>query len=197
MTLSEEIMLDEASGVRLSHLQLADKESLVALLQDPLIHKHTLVIPNPYKLDDAEWFINLNLEHRKKAREAGRPSLYWCIRDASSSVVGMISLERLSTTKTFEHILELGYYLSADLRGKGIMPKAVRVLCRIGFESWGARRIQAGIFSFNKASGRVLQKSGFQFEATLRKYYSKPGVEELIDCNLYALIKEDWKETDL
>ena len=46
------------------------------------------------------------------------------------------------------------------------------------------RRLEAPVFAWNPASMRVLEKSGFVREATLRQSVTKDG--ELIDSVLYA-----------
>ncbi|KAJ3196001.1 hypothetical protein HK101_010417 [Irineochytrium annulatum] len=193
MTMPDDIVLDEALGVRLSHLQPTDSARLVEILQDQGIQKH-MFMPNPYSASDADSFIGRVQQHLREAAATGRPSRYWCIRDADSNLIGNINLAPLTTTKSFDHVMKIAYYLSSEWRGKGIMPKAVNAVCGIAFESLGVRRVEAGIFAFNKTSGRVLEKLGFHFEGTLRNYYSKPGVEELIDCDMYSMIEEDWNK---
>lgn len=70
------------------------------------------------------------------------------------------------------------------------MPKVVEALLKIGFEEIGLARVQANIFHFNKSSGRVLEKCGFQFEGILRDYDLKNG--ELLDARSYSVLKKDW-----
>ncbi|KAJ3295473.1 hypothetical protein HDU76_006834, partial [Blyttiomyces sp. JEL0837] len=61
-------------------------ESLVSLLQDPIIHKNTLVLPNPYTLSDADWFINFCVKETEAQREKGLPPLHYSIREVVGDV---------------------------------------------------------------------------------------------------------------
>lgn len=49
-------------------------------------------------------------------------------------------------------------------------------------------RIYAEPFAYNTASCRVLEKSGFQYEGTLRKNAVKNG--KVLDMKLYSKIRE-------
>jgi len=64
---------------------------------------------------------------------------------------------------------EIGYWLAEPYWGKGIMTEAVTLLTRYIFANYpDILRIYADIFSFNPASGRVLEKCGFHKEAVHR-----------------------------
>ena len=56
------------------------------------------------------------------------------------------------------------------------------------FENTGIIRLYAEPYARNKASCRVLEKSGFKLEGTLRKCAVKNGITE--DMLMYAKIKE-------
>ena len=56
------------------------------------------------------------------------------------------------------------------------MTDAVRALVPVAFERPGIARIQAGIFSNNPASMRVLEKCGFIREAVHKNAITKNGV---------------------
>lgn len=49
-------------------------------------------------------------------------------------------------------------------------------------------RIFAGIFEWNPASMRVLEKAGYSFEGRLRKSVTKDG--QTIDQMLYAIVRD-------
>ena len=56
------------------------------------------------------------------------------------------------------------------------------------FENTDIIRIFAEPFSYNKASCRVLEKSGFQYEGTL--YSNAVKNDRITDMKMYALIKK-------
>ncbi len=82
---------------------------------------------------------------------------------------------------------ELGYYIAEEYWGKGIMTEAVKQICDYVFQNSDIIRIYAEPFSYNKASCRVLEKAGFQYEGTLRSNAVKSG--NVIDMKMYSRIK--------
>jgi RimJ/RimL family protein N-acetyltransferase len=168
-----------------------DAEDLCQILQDQWIHKCTLVIPNPYTLDDANWYINRTLEKHKEWEAQGKEPLQFCMRSTETGkVIGNIGID-YEENPCKAPTGELGYYLDSQYRGKGLMSKAVEQIVANAW-TWDIVRIEAGIFSFNNASGRVLEKSGFTFEGTLRSRYKKSG--GFVDCKMYALVRQNNSE---
>ena len=82
---------------------------------------------------------------------------------------------------------ELGYYIAEEYWGKGIMTEAVKQICDYVYKNSDIIRIYAEPFSYNRASCRVLEKAGFQYEGTLRSNAVKGG--KVIDMKMYARIK--------
>ena len=70
---------------------------------------------------------------------------------------------------------EVGYDLMREHWGKGYMTEAVEALVSYGFDALGLERIEATVDPENVASMRVLEKSGFQHEGTLRKRFHYKG----------------------
>jgi [ribosomal protein S5]-alanine N-acetyltransferase len=85
---------------------------------------------------------------------------------------------------------EIGYTLSRDYWGKGIMTEAVKCIIRFAFEEMKINRIEAVHFSENEASGRVMQKAGMSFEGLLRQRRFAKG--RYWDLKYYAILKSDW-----
>jgi RimJ/RimL family protein N-acetyltransferase len=82
---------------------------------------------------------------------------------------------------------ELGYWLGAPFRGRGVMTEAIRAFTDDAFERFSLTRIFALPFAHNAASCRALEKAGFALEATLRKSAVKEG--QILDQRLYARIR--------
>jgi RimJ/RimL family protein N-acetyltransferase len=51
----------------------------------------------------------------------------------------------------------------------------VNLICDYGFRELGVIKIYSGVFSFNTASQRVLEKCGFEREAVLKNAVIKNG----------------------
>ncbi len=76
---------------------------------------------------------------------------------------------------TRHSVAELGYDLTRELWGQGLMTLAVETVVSWGFEHLELNRIQATVMVGNVASARVLEKCGFHREGTLREYGVKGG----------------------
>jgi ribosomal-protein-alanine N-acetyltransferase len=84
---------------------------------------------------------------------------------------------------------ELGYWLAEPYWGRGIITEAVRLLTHYAFENLGLIRVQAGVFSRNTASMRVLEKAGYVKEGIMRNALIKKGV--VMDLHMYAILKPE------
>ena len=87
---------------------------------------------------------------------------------------------------------EIGYAMSPDYWGRGLMPEAVAALLRYGFEDLGLRTIWCGHYDFNRKSRRVVEKSGFRYRFTDRRWVELMG-EERTELH-YALTRKEWEE---
>ncbi len=131
------------------------------------------VFPSPYTLEDAHRFITM--------ATGSTPNLFLAI-DVKGEAVGSIGIHPLEDVK--RRSAEVGYWLSESFWGKGIVTDAVRSLVPVVFKRNDIIRLQAGIFSNNPASMRVLEKCGFTREAVHRNAISKNGV--LLDEVIYV-----------
>lgn len=84
---------------------------------------------------------------------------------------------------------ELGYVLSKDYWGQGIMPEAASAVIRYVFEEVGLDVLFCGHFTRNRQSARVQEKCGFRF-LSVSKYETRLGSIE--DCVLNYMTKEDY-----
>jgi RimJ/RimL family protein N-acetyltransferase len=81
----------------------------------------------------------------------------------------------------------LGYWLAEPFWNKGIMTEAVKLITDYAFEHLNLNRIFAQPYDRNRASMRVLEKAGFQFEGRLKGNVYKE--DEILDQLLYAKLK--------
>ena len=88
------------------------------------------------------------------------------------------------------NVAEIGYVLSQDYWGKGIMTEAAKEVIAFGFNHMDVVRIQARCFVDNKGSARVMEKSGMSFEGTMRKMMFAKGKHQ--DVHMYSILKEDF-----
>lgn len=85
----------------------------------------------------------------------------------NNKVIGSIGLEKLSITlnEPYDNYIgrEIGYVLSRDYWGKGIMPEAVKRVIRFCFEEEQYDFLLCSHYITNNQSKRVIEKCGFRF----------------------------------
>ena len=88
--------------------------------------------------------------------------------------------------------LEMGYALLPSERGKGYCTEAAQIMVDYLFLSKDIVCIQATTDVGNVASQKVLEKTGFQKEGTMRKRFFSNG--EWKDTVMFSILREEWKE---
>ncbi len=136
-------------------------------------------LPYPYTEKDAEGYISAMLNADKNA-------VYAFAIAVDDKAVGSIGVFRKDNIHS--KTAEMGYYISESYWGKGIGTSAVKQVCKYIFKNTDIIRIFAEPFAFNAASCRILEKSGFEYEGTLRSNAVKNGA--VVDMKMYSIIKE-------
>lgn len=147
-------------------------------LQDPLIPKFT-TIQAGYTLENAQYFVNVKSpEFFAEKREFPLAITH------DGEFAGVISLHSI---KIADHCAEVGYWISAHMRDKGICGSAVHLITEYGFTTIGFRRIQAIVDLTNAPSRALLLSHGYEFECLMRSASTTPdGVQ--VDSALYSAI---------
>lgn len=166
---------------RLRHWDYSDRESLVKYAGNPQITRFMSDgFSNISTPDGAAKFIEF--------ANSGSNKIYRAIEVGSEAIGGIgVSMQ----TDIYRKNAELAYWLAEPFWGKGIISTAISQLAEEAFETLEIDRIFAKPFHTNKASHRVLEKSGFRLEAVLEKTVFKNG--EYLDEYIYAIrnIKTD------
>lgn len=137
--------------------------------------------PYPYRLPDARKWLNMVGDLKDDVILAV---------EVKGEAAGGIGLHGLKDVYRYNG--EIGYWLSEQHWGKGIMSEAVSMMVDYAFIQTHWLRLFACIYENNHASMRVLEKSGFKKEAIHRRAVMKKG--KLQDEHLFALLKEDWEK---
>jgi RimJ/RimL family protein N-acetyltransferase len=165
-----DVKLRELTDSDLAKLsEYADNEKVSVNLRD--------AFPKPYTMRDAENF--------KKIIDSQDPKTFFAI-EYNGEYVGNISLS--IGNDVYRKSAEIGYFIGEPFWNKGIATKAVSLITDWGFENLDIVRIHTGIFEFNKASQRVLEKCGYIKEAVFKKSICKNN--KIYDEIRYAKIKE-------
>lgn len=154
-----------------------DRDSLVRHADNPQIARYMRDgFPHPYTLTDADCFIAM--------ATGDHPHLFLAI-EVEGLAVGGIGIHLLDDV--YRRTAEIGYWLAEPYWGRGIVSDAVRVLVPVAFASRDIIRIQAGVFSNNQGSMRVLEKNGFFLETIHTDAITKQGVT--LDEHLYVIFR--------
>jgi RimJ/RimL family protein N-acetyltransferase len=122
------------------------------LANDYEVARMLVPLPHPYKLDDAEQFIDRMRQADPRADRA------FGMEHKSFGLVGVMGFHRPDGRLT-----EMGYWLGRTFWGCGLATEAARAALAWAFGDWGKRAIVASHFADNPASGRVLSKAGFLY----------------------------------
>jgi len=134
------------------------------------------LFPHPYRLEHAKEFIAL-VQEENPAR-----TLAICIEGSFAGIIGL-NLQ----PDVYEKSLEIGYWLGAPFWGQGLASRAVKLMSGYAFEYLDCNRLHTGVYSYNPASMRVLEKCGYQKEGVFKNAIWKN--QEFWDEHRYALLK--------
>ena len=133
----------------------SDVDHLVKHANNYNVSKYlTSEFPYPYYKEDAESFIEYVSNDN--------PTKVFAI-EIEGEVAGSIAVTPQIEPNNEDG--ELGYWLAEKYWNNGIATSAIRKMVDYGFETFDIRKIYATPFIENKASQRVLIKSGFKLES--------------------------------
>lgn len=80
---------------------------------------------------------------------------------------------------------EIGYVLSKDYWGRGLMPEAVKAVIQWLFQVEKLDFLLVGHFDWNRQSARVIEKCGFSYIRTIKHETRYDTVENSVEYILY------------
>ncbi len=158
----------------------ADVNEIFALRSNTDVMKY-VARPLCKNLDEAMALINM-IEQKLRTNEG----INWAITiKGSNTLIGFIGHYRIK----WEHYRsEIGYMVSPEFQGKGIISEAVKLIVDYGFNEMKMHSLEAVIDPDNIASARVLEKNGFIKEAHFKQNEFFDG--KFIDTVVYSLLKK-------
>ncbi len=190
MTLLEEVSSEtlregstpvlETERLTLRAPRLGDAKAIAQLANDRRIAENTTRIPHPYKLADAEDFI-------EQVNKAGGEFALLITLDGEP--IGACGLAKLDGPAP-----DLGYWLGAPYWGNGYATEAARAVIDHAFTALGTDAVQAGARVTNPASRRVLEKCAFQWTGVglyrIRALKSSAPIDRFrLDRGIWASLK--------
>ncbi|MGQ0559185.1 MAG: GNAT family N-acetyltransferase [Sphingosinicella sp.] len=159
-----------------------DAPALFRAIADERIVRNLGRAPWPYAMADAEQFLARELDRADEGR-----FLIFLRSEGAPELIGGIGFGRLDLDE-----VELGYWIARPHWGRGFATEAGRAVIDIVRNGLRLKRLIAGHFTDNPASGRVLAKLGFQPSGGVVSRYSAARGRAAA-CRLLAL---DFDEDD-
>ncbi len=103
-------------------------------------------------------------------------------------MVGVIGFNEFDWRNKIGYI---GYWLSKDAQGKGIMTRAARALIDYGFEILDLNRIDIRAAVDNKKSRAIPERLGFNQEGILRQ--TEWLYDHYVDHVVYGMLANEWR----
>lgn len=169
--------------VTLRPVRESDIEEIYVACQDPLIPRYTTV-PSPYARTHAQVFV----QEQIPARFATKSELLFVITrgyEGEEIFCGLISFHTISLGN---HTAEIGYWIAAPARGKGVGGTAAKMITDYGFQTMGFKRIEATVVLENEASKALLLSAGYELEGIMRKKVTRDNGNQ-IDMALFAKVE--------
>jgi RimJ/RimL family protein N-acetyltransferase len=164
----------KSGPVVLRHFRKEDAPRMAEMANNEKIERNLRDgFPNPYTVADARDYIRRFMHYKT----------YFAI-EYHGEYAGNIGLT--PQENVYRTTAEIGYFLGEPYWNKGIMTTAVNLLTEYGFKVLGFARIHTGVYEYNPASQRVLEKCGYIREAVFRRNIWKHGA--LYDEVRYARI---------
>ena len=131
-----------------------DVDAITAACQDPEIPRWTFV-PSPYRRADAEAFLARSAEEEA----AGKTVHLLAVDVEDDRLLGSFSLMELDLEPGYG---EIGYWVAAEARGRGVATRAVRLLADWAREELELTKMDILPHKDNAHSRRVAEKAGFR-----------------------------------
>jgi RimJ/RimL family protein N-acetyltransferase len=138
-----------------------DVDAITAACQDPEIPRWTTV-PSPYTREHGEGFVAQVADGW-----AGGTEAVWALF-ADDVLVGMVGLHHITDHVAGGHA-ELGYWMTADARGRGYLVEAATAVIDWAFTERGLARLTWRAVVGNVPSARAARALGFRYEGIQRQ----------------------------
>lgn len=104
-----------------------------------------------------------------------------CAIEYNNEIIGCISYNYISHSLKK---VEIGYWLSSDSQGKGIMTRCVEFLTDYAFSTLKMEKVESSVATGNTPSQNVFKRLGFIEEGTITNYENLNG--RIVDGIIFA-----------
>ncbi len=157
----------ETQRLTLRPLAMSDAPTIAALIGDYDVSRWLTVVPHPYTVQDAEYFIENSQSD-------------WCFAiTLNGCIIGVISADK-----------QLGYWLGVAHWGQGYMGEVTNAVVSAWFGKSGAD-LKSGFFPENARSGAILRNLGFRPTKIVASHSLAQGRD--VDLQEMTLSRADWQ----
>lgn len=175
----------ETERLILRGFEKKDAEAVFAYAKNPNVGPH------------AGWKPHGNIKESKKiVVNIFMANQVWAIIDKQTdTLIGSIGFED-DKRRPGVRSKELGYSLSEEFWGKGIMTEAAKKVIEYAFEALRLDVLAICTGSLNERSASVIEKCGFKYEGTERYcYLIYDG--SIRDSRCYSMLRSEWEEVNM
>lgn len=172
-------------GASLAPLSLDDADELFAVVEANRDHLRPWMpwVGATVSPGDVRTFIQSTIDQR--ARNDG----YQCAIRQDGAIIGVLGHHRIDWPN---QLTSLGYWLSADHQGRGIMTRACGALIGFAFESLLLNRVEIWAAVKNRRSIAVIERLGLVEEGVRRQ--AEWVHDRFVDLRCYSILREEWTE---
>lgn len=148
---------------------------------------------NPNIGPKAGWPPHKNIEESRKILTMfieGNDDVWALVDKDCNKLIGSMGLHRDSLRST-EDVKMLGYVLSEDYWGRGLVAEAAKAVIAYVFDKLAVSLVTVHHYPFNQQSKSVIEKCGFTYEGTLR-HATKLYDGSLLDLCCYSMTRDEW-----
>ena len=136
------------------------------------------------RVADTERFVKSILEKQSQIRDEVYVIWY---RHEFAGLIGFKDMDRVNDK------IEIGYWLTENMTGKGIATSATRKMINLAFRNMEMNRVQIRCGVGNDKSSAIPKRLGFSFEGIERN--GERHNRSYIDLEVYSLLKHEWAQT--
>ena len=166
-----------------------DVADLVRNINNLNVSRYMAVIPFPYAVKDARWWIKQCAERNHEI-----PRTHYDLGielKSEKRLIGGIGLEDVNMKNS---TAELGYWLGEPYWRNGYMTEVLRAMLNFAFDKLKLRRIEIPTFVENLASTSLARKLGAKPEGIKRQAVKSLSTGKIHDTNIQGLLKKDYKK---
>lgn len=177
----------ETERLILRRMRMSDAADVYRYAQDPEVARHVL-----WEAHASIWESRSYIRYLLYQYKNGDPGSWGIVLKGTKQVIGTIGYMSYSADNS---AVEVGYSLSREHWGKGLMTEALNTVIAETFQVLKLHRIEAMHFTDNPASGRVMEKCGMRHEGHLRERICCKGTFR--DVEMWAILNRDWLQLHL